>query len=88
MASKLTQQLDRTKLLLSNCAYWSMNALGVRGSLKHINEIQKVSLGNILDLSKEFIVDDPDTDGRVSFNGISASENPENGWSGWPEPEE
>lgn len=77
------EEFLRIKLLLSNCAYWAINALGVKGSLEHVNEIQKVSLRNILNVSKEFIICEPDVDTIVTHEGVSASLVPE---EGWPEP--
>ena len=77
------EELSRTKLLLSNCAFWAMNALGVEGSPRHIEEIQRISLRNILDVSKEFVVYEPGTDCVAIYEGIRATLFPE---EGWPEP--
>ena len=83
---KVTVSETRTKheLLLSNCAYWAMSALGVEGSPRHIQEIREIYLRNILNASREFIVNVEGADSTVKYGGASATFIPPNGW---PAPE-
>ena len=79
----MLSELERAKLLLSNCAYWSMTALGCKeGSPEHISKHRQICLENILEVAREFAVD-LDTDSTVILNGINASLIP---LEGWPSP--
>ena len=81
----MAKKPSRTELLLSNCAYWAVNALGVKGSPGHVGEIQKISLLNILEASREFAIVGEDNDSTVCYQGIKATYIPEDGWRGWKE---
>ena len=72
--------MTRQEILLSNCAYWAMNALKVEGNIDHVIDIQRICLRNILNVSREFVYHDPGTDSEISFEGILASFLPPEGW--------
>lgn len=72
--------LEEAKLLLSNCAYWSMTALGcTEGSAEHIGSHREICLENILKASAEYAVD-MDSDSTVRHGEITASLVPLEGW--------
>ena len=81
----MAKKPSRTELLLSNCAYWAVNALGVEGSPEHVSETQKISLRNILEVSREFAIVGEDNDSTVCYQGTEATYIPEDGWRGWKE---
>ncbi len=76
----MLSNLNRARLLLSNCAYWSMTALGcTEGSAEHVFEHRRVCLENIYNASKEYAVD-MDSDSTVRRGEITASLIPLEGW--------
>ena len=80
----MPEPLQAERLLLSNCAYWAMNALGVEGSQSHVIEITRICLENILKASSDFIMHNPNADSTVIYGGVYATLIP---LEGWPEPE-
>ena len=76
----INKAMTHQEILLSNCAYWAMNALKVEGSVDHVMDIQDICLRNILSVSREFIYHDPGTDSEISFEGTLATLLPSEGW--------